>query len=89
MFSTMPWALPLRFRDPEPYKIRDLCRAFEKTDMFEMPDEPEYVAFYIAERIKPAAPLMGDDDDLAAASILYRSASALFQVNGKPRLFGN
>ncbi|MGO6943608.1 hypothetical protein [Rhizobium johnstonii] len=81
--------LPLRFRDLETNEIRDPIGAFEKTDMIEMLDKPEDIAFRIAERIKPSAPLMRDDDDFTTTAKLDCPPGAFLDVDGEPRLFKN
>ncbi|MBB3525997.1 hypothetical protein FHX03_005369 [Rhizobium sp. BK456] len=57
--------------------------------MVEMLDKPEYVAFRIAERIEPSAPLMRDDDDFTVTAKLDRPPGAFLDVDGEARPFEN
>ncbi|WSH29532.1 hypothetical protein U8P75_25705 (plasmid) [Rhizobium beringeri] len=59
--------------------------AFDKSDMIEMLDKPEHIAFRIAERIEPSAPLMRNDDDFTATAKLDRPPAAFLDVDGRRR----
>ena len=61
-----------------PQHLADLAEAERR---FEVPDEVEHVAFGVAGRVPPAAPVMVDDDDLAlAAAVFQRPSRALARI---------
>ena len=61
--------------DEAPQHVADLAEAERR---FEVPHEGEHVAFGVARRVPPAAPVMVDDDDLALAAAVFQRPSRAF-----------
>ncbi|MFC0804701.1 hypothetical protein ACFHWW_04320 [Ensifer sp. P24N7] len=87
MPSIARWIPPLWLSDLKTDEICNLFGAFEKTDMVEMLDKPEHIAFRVAERIEPTASFMRDDDNLTAAAKLDRAPCAFLDIDCEVRLF--
>ncbi|WP_379937525.1 hypothetical protein [Sinorhizobium sp. P24N7] len=85
--SIARWIPPLWLSDLKTDEICNLFGAFEKTDMVEMLDKPEHIAFRVAERIEPTASFMRDDDNLTAAAKLDRAPCAFLDIDCEVRLF--